>query len=85
MRLPCVKYTIPSTDTLKLLALRKTHPKARLVLAFADREAADSIVGWRAAVLRQHGIEKIIVDLTDADRERIVRAQELQRMENSRG
>jgi len=71
-----------STDTLKLLALGEGRPDARLFLAFADQEAADSVVGWRAVVLQQNGIEKVVVDLSEPDRQRIIDAQGLQKMVN---
>lgn len=72
-----------STDTLKLVALSETRPEARLILAFADKEAADSIVGWRAAVLQLRGIEKLVVALPDKQRAVILAAQEKQRMVNA--
>lgn len=72
-----------STDTLKLVALSETRPEARLVLAFADKEAADSVVGWRAAVLQRRGIAKLVVALTDEQRSVILAAQEKQRMVNA--
>lgn len=71
-----------STDTLKLVALGETRPGARLVLAFADQEAADSVVGWRAAVLERRSIEKVVVTLTDGQRGHPT-AQERQRMVNA--
>lgn len=71
-----------STDTLKLVALSETRPEARLVLAFADQDAADSVVGWRAAVLERRGIEKVVVSLSDQERATILVAQERQKMTN---
>ena len=44
-------FTKVSTDTLKLIASKASSSNVRLVLAFADQEAAESVVGWRAAVL----------------------------------
>jgi hypothetical protein len=69
-----------STDTLKLLALAETRPSARLVLAFADQDAADSVVGWRAAVLARHKIEKVVVELSTEQRQLILDAQAEQKI-----
>ena len=64
-----------STDTLKLLAARETRPDATLVLGFADQEAADSIVGWRRAVLKRSAIRVVVAELTPDQREAILAAQ----------
>lgn len=72
-----------STDALKLLAIRESRPKSTLVLAFADQEAANSIVGWRAAVLGQNQIEKMVADLPADAREEIRAAQRRQNMGNA--
>lgn len=73
-----------STDTLKLLALGETRPEAKLVLAFADQEAADSVVGWRAAVLERNHVHKVVVALAEQERNVILAAQEKQKMVNAR-
>lgn len=72
-----------STDTLKLLALGEQRPSARLVLAFADQAAADSIVGWRGAVLERNKIEKVVVPLSNDQRAVILAAQAKQNMVNA--
>lgn len=72
-----------STDVLKLLAIRESKPDSTLVLAFADQEAADSIVGWRAAVLKHNRIEKVVADLPAGEREAIRSAQRRQNMGNA--
>lgn len=72
-----------STDTLKLVALGETRPEARLILAFADQEAADSVVGWRAALLDRRKIDKLVVPLDAEQRAVILAAQERQRMVNA--
>lgn len=72
-----------STDALKLLAIRESKPESTLVLAFADQEAADSIVGWRAAVLEHNQIEKMVADLPAGEREAIRAAQRRQNMGNA--
>lgn len=69
-----------STDTLKLVALAETRPDARLILAFADQDAADSVVGWRAAVLARHEIEKLVVELSEEQRQLILGAQADQKL-----
>ncbi len=71
-----------STDALKLLAIRDAYPEARLILAFADKDAARSVSGWKARALKAHGIEIRVVDLDKAERERIEAAQRRQRMVN---
>jgi len=71
-----------ATDALKLLAIRDAHPNARLILAFADRGAAESIRGWRAATLAANGIELRAVDLDPAERATIEAVQHRQRMVN---
>jgi hypothetical protein len=72
-----------STDALKLLAIRDVHPKSRLILAFADEDAARSVSGWKAATLESNGIEVRVVDLDPDERARIEAAQQRQRMVNS--
>lgn len=71
-----------STDALKLLAIRETHPNARLILAFADEAAATSVSGWRAETLKANGIEIHIVPLSAEDRARIEATQAKQKMVN---
>ena len=72
-----------STDALKLLAIRKSHPDARLILAFADADAAASVSGWKAETMRANGIEIHTVDLNAEDRSVIQAAQVAQRMVNA--
>lgn len=71
-----------STDALKLLAIREIHPKARLMLAFADEDAARSVSGWKAATLEANKIEVRVVDLDPGERSKIEAAQVRQRMVN---
>lgn len=68
-----------STDALKLLAIRDVFPGARLILAFADGQAAASISGWKADALRSNDIEIHTVDLTAAERAALKAAQARQR------
>jgi hypothetical protein len=72
-----------STDALKLLAIRDARPNARLILAFADEEAAASVSGWKAETLKANGIEIHIVDLDPAERTVIETAQARQKMVNA--
>ena len=72
-----------STDALKLLALAESRPGAKLILAFADHEAASSISGWKKAVLDQRGIERIVVELSEQDRAALVAAQKKGKMINA--
>lgn len=71
-------------DATKLLALRRERPKARVILAFADQAAKDSITGWRAAVLETNKVETIVVKLGSKDRKLVEEAQHRQRMVNVR-
>jgi hypothetical protein len=71
-----------STDALKLLAISEVYPDARLILAFADEAAARSVTGWKAATLKANGIEVRVVDVDQAEREKIEEAQVQQRMVN---
>jgi hypothetical protein len=66
-------------DATKLLALKRKRPKAKVILAFADQTAADSIVGWRAAVLESNKVEKIVIKLSPKDRKLVEEAQTRQR------
>lgn len=54
-----------ATDILKFVALRADRPDARFILAFADEKAEASVVGWLRAVVEQHGIEMIVVELPE--------------------
>lgn len=71
-----------STDLLKLVALGERYPNARLVLAFVDQSAADSVVGWRAAILEGHRIEKVVVELSKVEKLEITAVQAVQKMVN---
>jgi hypothetical protein len=72
-----------STDALKLLAIRELHPDARLILAFADQNAAGSVSGWKAETLRRQGIELRTVNLGEEERALIEAAQAKQQMVNA--
>lgn len=65
----------PSTDALKLMALRESRPKARLILAFVDHAAANGVSGWRAAALEHFGIEKLVVELSEEQRDALLASQ----------
>lgn len=65
----------PSTDALKLMALRESRPKARLILAFVDEAAANGVSGWRAAALEHFGIEKLVVELSEEQRAALLASQ----------
>lgn len=74
-----------STDLLKLVALRERYPDARLVLAFVDQSAADSVGGWRAAILESYRIEKVVVELSKVEKLEITAVQAVQKMVNFGG
>lgn len=73
-----------STDALKLITIGRAHPSARLILAFADETAAQSVKGtsWRAEALRTWSVEVAVVEIGAEDRARIEAAQHVQRMVN---
>jgi hypothetical protein len=72
-------------DALKLITLRREHPGARLVLAFADPLAAASVTGkgWLAEALVTWEIEVVIVDLEADVLSALHAAQLRQRMINA--
>lgn len=68
-------------DALKLLYARQLLSKpARLILLFADRDAAAHFLGrsWMAQAVREFGVEVHVAQLPSATREAIRRAQERQ-------
>jgi hypothetical protein len=71
-------------DALKLITLARVHPHARLVIAFADLEAAAyaSRDTWVAEALATWGVEVVVVDLDEELRDRIRAAQLRQVMLN---
>lgn len=72
-----------STDALKLIALKEARPEARLILALGDQAAVDSVTGWKAAVLKRHGIELLAPQLSDVDLAELLAAQGKQKMVNA--
>lgn len=74
-----------STDALKLIALAESRPDAKLILAFADQEAASSIAGWKKAVLDDRGIDRMVAELSDDDMAALVAAQQGGNMVNAPG
>lgn len=71
-----------SADLLKLVAIRERQKDARLILAFVDQHAAASVSGWRSEILKNHGIEIVVVELDNHDRLKVETAQSNQRMVN---
>jgi len=75
-----------ASDTLKLITIRRHVPEgARLVLAFADHEAAAYAQGggWFAHALRAWDVHIEVVAIPEELRERIRAAQHRQRMVNA--
>lgn len=67
-----------TSDAFKLLAAKRLMDgEARLVLLFADEEAARPFTGgtWRAAALREAGIEVVVAELPGQVRDAIRAAQ----------
>lgn len=73
-----------STDAFKLVTIGRSHPEARLILAFADEAAARPMTGtsWRSEALKMWNVEVFVVEIDDAVRQTIVAAQVRQRMVN---
>lgn len=63
-------------DTLKLRTVADSRDEpTRLVLAFADKAAVDSIRGWLRYAIDAAGVETIVVPISDATREGLIAAQ----------
>jgi hypothetical protein len=63
-------------DTLKLRTVADSRDNpTRLVLAFADQEAVDSIRGWLRYAIDAAGVETVVVPISDATREKLIAAQ----------
>lgn len=73
-----------SQDALKLVTLGRSRPSARLILAFADEQAAAyaSKGTWLSEALRTWGVEVLVVELEQTVRARIREAQVQQQMVN---
>jgi len=73
-----------ATDALKLITLGRGKPGARLLLALANESSARSLTGqsWLAEALRSGGVEVLVVDVEASLVEKILAAQELQKMVN---
>jgi hypothetical protein len=72
-------------DTLKLITVRCERPDVKLVLAFADANAAAYATGggWVAQALRTWGVRVEILDIPQELRAEIQAAQKGQRMVNA--
>jgi len=72
-------------DTLKLITIRHKYPQTRVLLAFADSEAAGYATGggWLAQALKTWDVGVEIVDIPDDLRQKIRAAQASQVMVNS--
>lgn len=73
-----------SHDALKLITLGRDHPGVRLVIAFADEQAARYATQgtWVAEALAAWGVEVLVVDVDAAVRDGIRAAQVRQQMVN---
>ena len=79
------QYGKVARDALKLITLARTRPGSKLVLAFADEDAARCATGksWLAEALKTWGIEVVVVPLDDKVREGLHAAQVRQVMINA--
>lgn len=71
-------------DALKLITLARDRHNARLIIAFGDEEAAQSVTAgsWLAEALRTWGVEIFVVQLEDSVRQGLRAAQTRQVMVN---
>ena len=74
-------------DALKLITLARNHPGARLLLVFADEQAAAYATAgtWVAEALAMWGIGVLVVDVGEELRAQINHAQQRQMMVNPSG
>lgn len=72
-------------DTLKLITIRRERPGTKLIVAFADEEAAAYAQdgGWVAHALRTWGVDVEVVEIPRELRDEIRAAQSKQRMTNA--
>lgn len=73
-----------SQDALTLITLARARPNARLIIAYADNDAAAYATKgtWGSQALKTWGIEVLVVDLDSAVRDGIRQAQVRQVMVN---
>lgn len=66
-----------SEDAFKLVTIAKGRDDMRLIVAFADEDAAKSFLGrsWKAEALRVWGVEPLVVELKHEVRDGIRAAQ----------
>jgi len=71
-------------DALKLITLSRTRPTSKLILAFADEDAAGCVHGrsWLAEAVKAWGIEVVVVPLDQNVRDGLRAAQVRQVMVN---
>jgi hypothetical protein len=71
-------------DTLKLITIRRERPDTRVILAFADNDAAAYATGggWVAQALRSWQVDVEVVDIPEQLRNEIRAAQAVQTMVN---
>lgn len=72
-------------DSLKLITLGRGRHDTRLVLVFADEEAAAYATGggWLAQTLRTWGVEVVVLEIAAELRQQILAAQDTQKMVNA--
>jgi hypothetical protein len=62
-------------DVLKLITIQRSHPGARLVLAFCDESAMSSLTRWLGEAITIWDIERRVAPLDPQLRERLLEAQ----------
>ena len=83
-RLKGAQFHKVARDALKLITLKRTRPEARLVLAFADPDAAACVTGtsWLAEALGAWDVTVLVAELEDDTRASLRAAQVRQVMVN---
>jgi hypothetical protein len=86
-RLKGAQFHKVARDALKLITLGRDRSGCRLIIAFADADAAACVSArsWLAEALRVWGIEVLVVDLSDEIRAGLRSAQVRQIMVNPSG
>jgi hypothetical protein len=83
-RLRGAQFHKVARDALKLITITKDRPETRRIVAFADQQAADCVLGksWLAEALTTWGIEVLVVELDEEIRAGLRAAQARQVMMN---
>ncbi len=62
-------------DVLKLITLQRSHPGARLVLAFSDESAMSSLTGWLGEAIAAWKLDQRLAPIDAEFRKRLLEVQ----------